>query len=105
MIRPAAASQSIDPRFLLEPFEPAHFALDRAGQIALRVVAELRDLEDCCACPRNCLVKRTASESNICHSARYARVASAFPHFGEEDCYRGWSGSCGASRCGDKRMK
>ena len=34
-----------------------------------------------------------ADETNICNTGRYARVASAFPHFGEEDCLRGWSGS------------
>src|SRR5271165_1238438 len=28
-----------------------------------------------------------------CHTGRYARVASAFAHFGEEDCLRGWNGS------------
>jgi hypothetical protein len=40
-------------RFLLEPFEPAYLALDRAGELAERVSAGLRELEDCCACPRN----------------------------------------------------
>ncbi|MBW3600977.1 MAG: radical SAM protein [Planctomycetes bacterium] len=34
-----------------------------------------------------------AGETKICHTGRYARVASAFPHFGEEDCLRGWNGS------------
>jgi putative pyruvate formate lyase activating enzyme len=29
----------------------------------------------------------------VCKSGRLARVASAFPHFGEEDCLRGWNGS------------
>jgi putative pyruvate formate lyase activating enzyme len=29
----------------------------------------------------------------VCRSGRHARVASAFPHFGEEDCLRGWKGS------------
>jgi putative pyruvate formate lyase activating enzyme len=28
-----------------------------------------------------------------CFTGRHARVASAFPHFGEEDCLRGWNGS------------
>lgn len=28
-----------------------------------------------------------------CFTGRYARVASAFAHFGEEDCLRGWRGS------------
>jgi putative pyruvate formate lyase activating enzyme len=57
------------------------------------VAAGLAELEDCCACPRNCHVNRVANESKICNTGRYARVASAFPHFGEEDCLRGWAGS------------
>ena len=28
-----------------------------------------------------------------CKTGRYARVGSYFPHFGEEDCLRGWNGS------------
>jgi putative pyruvate formate lyase activating enzyme len=58
-----------------------------------RVAAGLRDLEDCCACPRHCHVNRVAGEAKICHTGRYARVTSAFPHLGEEDCLRGWGGS------------
>ena len=72
---------------------PAYLALDRSGEIAARVAAGLRELEDCCACPRNCHVNRMANETRVCHTGRYARVASAFPHFGEEDCLRGWNGS------------
>jgi putative pyruvate formate lyase activating enzyme len=83
----------VDSRFLLDPFEPAYLALDRAGELAERVSAGLRELEDCCACPRNCHVNRMADLSRVCHTGRYARVASAFPHFGEEDCLRGWRGS------------
>ena len=83
----------VESRFLLDPFEPAYLALDRAGELAERVSAGLRELEDCCACPRNCHVNRMADLSRVCHTGRYARVASSFPHFGEEDCLRGWCGS------------
>jgi putative pyruvate formate lyase activating enzyme len=82
----------LDPAFVLEPFEPAYLRLS-AEEIARRVEAGLRELEDCCACPRNCHVNRMAGETKICHTGRHARVASAFPHFGEEDCLRGWAGS------------
>ena len=58
--------------------------------LAERVDAGLPELEDCCACPRHCHVNRMADETRVCHTGRYARVASAFPHFGEEDCLRGW---------------
>jgi putative pyruvate formate lyase activating enzyme len=38
-------------------------------------------------------VDRLADERSVCHTGRLAYVASAFPHFGEEDCLRGWKGS------------
>jgi putative pyruvate formate lyase activating enzyme len=84
--------QDIEPRFIVEPFQPAYAALS-AEQIAERVAAGLHELEDCCACPRNCHINRLLGETKICHTGRYARVASAFPHLGEEDCLRGWRGS------------
>ena len=34
-----------------------------------------------------------ANEMRVCHTGRYARVASVFPHFGEENCLRGVRGS------------
>jgi len=86
-------SKQVDSRFLLDPFEPSYLQLQRSGNLAERVLAGLRELEDCCACPRNCHVNRTADLTRVCHTGRYARVASAFAHFGEEDCLRGWSGS------------
>lgn len=80
-------------RFLLEPFEPACIGLHRSGELQERVAAGLHELEDCCACPRNCHINRMANETKVCNTGRFARVASAFPHFGEEDCLRGWKGS------------
>ena len=82
----------VDARFVLDPFEPAYLSLS-AEEIGRRVEAGHVELADCCACPRNCHVNRMANETKICHTGRYARVASAFPHFGEEDCLRGWRGS------------
>ena len=92
MIR-TCPSGRVDPRFLIEPFEPAYLATHRAGVLAERAAAGLRELADCCACPRNCHVNRLANQTRVCHTGRYARVASAFPHFGEEDCLRGRNGS------------
>ena len=82
-----------DAGFLLDPFEPAYLRVCRSGELPARVEAGLRELEDCCACPRDCHVNRMAGETRVCHTGRYARVSSAFPHFGEEDCLRGWRGS------------
>ena len=93
MILLQAHSSSVAPRYLLEDFEPAYMALQRSGEIHARVAAGLKELESCCACPRNCRVDRVAGKTAACHTARYARVASAFPHFGEEECLRGRNGS------------
>jgi putative pyruvate formate lyase activating enzyme len=80
-------------RFVVDPFEPAYLGVHRDGGIAARVEAALAELEDCCACPRDCHVNRLADESRVCHTGRYARVASYSAHHGEEDCLRGTRGS------------
>jgi putative pyruvate formate lyase activating enzyme len=82
----------LDQRFIIEPFEPAYRSLPM-DQIQARAEAGLRELEDCCACPRNCHVNRLANETKICNTGRFARVASASSHMGEEDCLRGSNGS------------
>ncbi len=82
-----------DPRFVIDDFEPAYLGLYRRGELAARVEQALAELEDCCACPRNCHVNRLKGEQRVCHTGRHAIVSSAFPHFGEEDCLRGWNGS------------
>lgn len=82
-----------DPRFLVAEFEPAYLSLYRSGQLPARVEAALAELADCRACPRDCGVNRLLDETKVCHTGRRAIVASAFPHFGEEDCLRGSRGS------------
>ena len=102
---------------------PAYLALHRSGELARRADAALAELADCRVCPRDCrvdrlhavaadavrdhgaeplVVARSAATRTVaphipkgtsCFTGRYARVASAFPHFGEEDCLRGWKGS------------
>lgn len=84
---------TVDRRFLLGTFEPAYLSMYRQGELAARVDAALAELEDCCACPRNCHVNRLLDRARVCNTGRHALVASAFPHFGEEDCLRGWRGS------------
>jgi len=79
----------VDERFLLDPFEPAYARVDFEGKL----VAARRELEDCCACPRECHVDRWHDETGICHTGRHARIASVSPHLGEEDCLRGRDGS------------
>jgi putative pyruvate formate lyase activating enzyme len=58
-----------------------------------RATVAIAALEDCTACPRDCHVNRLENRWSACKTGRYALVSSAFPHFGEEDCLRGWRGS------------
>ena len=89
---PAALS---DERFLIREadFEPAYLRLYRSGELARRVEEARKHLAVCDVCPRNCRVNRLEDETGVCRIGRYALVASAFPHFGEEDVLRGWRGS------------
>ena len=79
--------------FVLEGFEAAYLRVLRDGGLADRTAAALLELRDCRACPRNCGVNRLEGKTRVCHTGRHAIVSSAFPHFGEENCLRGWRGS------------
>jgi putative pyruvate formate lyase activating enzyme len=74
-------------------FEPAYLALHRTGELQRRAEAGLAGLGECYVCPRNCGVNRWVDKTAACKTGRFAQVASYFPHFGEEDCLRGWKGS------------
>jgi putative pyruvate formate lyase activating enzyme len=86
-------SASAPDRFIVESPTPAY--LDPAVRRSLpqRVKTALDQLTECRACPRDCKVNRLAGDTGVCQTGRHARVSSAFPHFGEEDCLRGWRGS------------
>src|SRR5215813_6280220 len=110
--RPSAdASQFV----VAERPEPGYRLLLRTGELARRAEAALAELATCTVCPRDCRVDRLHAlpgedpaprdaatvravpahvpKGTACFTGRWARVASAFPHFGEEDCLRGWNGS------------
>jgi putative pyruvate formate lyase activating enzyme len=103
--------------------EPPYLGLLRTGELERRVRLALDELECCTVCPRNCRVDRLhavpsrgelgvlpvpehipgqalkravpahIAKGTSCFTGRHSRVSSAFAHFGEEDCLRGWSGS------------
>lgn len=73
--------------------KPAYIDLYHSGELEQRVIRSLRELESCTVCPWDCNINRMADEKKVCRTGRYARVSSYFPHFGEEDCLRGWRGS------------
>jgi putative pyruvate formate lyase activating enzyme len=74
-------------------FEPAYLRLYESGELKRRVERALQFLAPCTACPRDCRVDRLADKFAVCKTGRFAVVSSHFPHFGEEDCLRGWKGS------------
>lgn len=53
----------------------------------------LGNLNNCMLCPRNCRVNRLKGEIGFCKTARFAKVNSAFLHFGEEPELVGNGGS------------
>jgi putative pyruvate formate lyase activating enzyme len=93
MRRHSGSLRAADARFLVEDFEPVYLETWRRGLVPQKVSAGLAALERCCACPRGCCINRLKGERRVCHTGRHAIVSSAFPHFGEEDCLRGWHGS------------
>jgi putative pyruvate formate lyase activating enzyme len=72
---------------------PAYLDAWKGGDLTKRVERALSTLERCTVCPRDCAVNRLADEKAVCKVGRRAKVSSYFPHFGEEDCLRGWHGS------------
>jgi putative pyruvate formate lyase activating enzyme len=74
-------------------FTPAYQEHWQRGLLP-ETASRLRELlAPCRLCPRRCLVNRLAGELGTCRGGVRARVASAFPHFGEEEPLVGWAGS------------
>ncbi|HZY31911.1 MAG TPA: radical SAM protein [Candidatus Methylomirabilis sp.] len=76
-----------------EPFEPAYLRSFESGELARKAEEAVASLKMCRVCPWDCEIDRLADQTKVCKTGRYARVGSYFPHFGEEDCLRGWNGS------------
>ncbi|MDH7503340.1 MAG: radical SAM protein [Verrucomicrobiota bacterium] len=72
---------------------PAYTALLETGVLEKRAHEAISQLAECRVCPRRCNVNRLENKRGFCRTGRMARVASYFPHLGEEDCLRGWGGS------------
>jgi putative pyruvate formate lyase activating enzyme len=78
----------------MSTYEPPYLELHRRGELERRAAVALALLgRPCRVCPRECSIERLADERGLCKIGRRAVVASHFPHFGEENCLRGWRGS------------
>jgi putative pyruvate formate lyase activating enzyme len=64
-----------------------------ADEAAERIRCSRALLCPCRLCPRRCEVDRPAGQTGFCGAGAEAVVASAGPHFGEEDCLVGRGGS------------
>ena len=62
-------------------------------QARARQALALLGTERCGVCPRRCTVDRLADHTGLCAIGRQAVMVAFFPHFGEENCLRGWNGS------------
>ena len=74
-------------------FVPAYVETYETGELRRKVDEALEALSSCRVCPRDCDVDRLADQRAVCRTGRHAQVASATPHFGEEDVLRGSRGS------------
>ncbi|MCX8109153.1 MAG: 4Fe-4S cluster-binding domain-containing protein, partial [Verrucomicrobiae bacterium] len=74
-------------------YYPSYLGLVDNGELERRAKNALEQLARCEICPRRCKVNRLQDNHGFCRTGRLARVASYFPHHGEEDCLRGWRGS------------
>jgi putative pyruvate formate lyase activating enzyme len=86
-------SASARHRFVVNDFKPAYRRPEVLPTLAQRAREAQSVLASCVACPRACEADRTADQVGFCETGRYARVTSAFAHFGEERCLVGDNGS------------
>jgi putative pyruvate formate lyase activating enzyme len=89
----ASVKESNAGRFVVDDYTSAAVRMHRHFGFEDKLAVAEKEVANCYACPRDCGVNRLEDEKGVCHTGRKALVASAFPHFGEEDCLRGWRGS------------
>ena len=72
---------------------PSYLFLYQQGALSDRIQEALALLQDCQICPRACGKDRTRGEVGFCGAGRWAKVASATLHWGEEPPLVGAMGS------------
>ncbi len=75
------------------PKYPSYLEREEKGILSQRLEKLLSTCENCQLCPRDCRVDRTKDETGKCKATSKVKVASAFPHFGEEAPLVGKKGS------------
>lgn len=72
---------------------PRYVQLHETGALRERADQALQSLASCRLCPHECGIDRREGEIGVCRAGRKIRVASASPHFGEEEVLSGTKGS------------
>ncbi len=97
LFRGEAPNHMGDPRWIISrsDYTPSYLVTYETDKRIFQEKVEraLEALRKCEVCPRHCHIDRLEDRTAVCRTGRYSYVASAFPHFGEEDCLRGWRGS------------
>jgi putative pyruvate formate lyase activating enzyme len=73
--------------------EPSYLRAYEQGLLKEKTAIAGGLLKSCTLCPRKCGVDRLAGETGFCNTARFTRVSSYAPHFGEEQPLVGNRGS------------
>lgn len=72
---------------------PSYIRLYEEGKLKDRVEKAYDILKECTVCPHSCRVNRVKGEKGFCKTGERVRIASFFPHRGEEFPIRGYRGS------------
>ena len=72
---------------------PNYLKAYKEGKLEQKVERLNRILSCCTLCPRKCRVNRSKDERGFCGAGKDLRISSVVPHFGEESCLVGRSGS------------
>ena len=72
---------------------PSYLKLYEEGKFEEKIEKAYSLLEKCTVCPHNCRINRLNDEKGFCRTGKNVKVASFFPHLGEEFPIRGYSGS------------
>ncbi len=81
-------------RAVVDPaFEPPYLKLHRSGELRRRGEALRGLMHSCRLCPRECGARRLDGEKGFCGASSRVRVATSYPHFGEERVLVGSGGS------------
>ena len=75
------------------PGYPSYLELYRTGELQQRIEELGELLKQCRLCPRKCKTERLEGKKGFCRASSELKVASAFPHFGEEAPLVGFGGS------------